>query len=88
MRIMAVFCYSTLGISTSSKNGTHPGILQGTWPTTSLPYTYSIRATGIIDSLEQSNSFPNGLIFVKATNAATIKKHVRHYKISDVSASL
>ena len=85
---MAVFGYSTLGIFTSSKNGTHPGILQGTWPTTSLPHTYSIRATGIIYSPEQSDSFPNGLIFVKATNAATIKKHVRHYKISDVSASL
>ena len=46
-----------------------------------LHYTYSVRIINIIDSLEQSNCFPNGLIFVKATNAAT-KTYVAHYEIS------
>ena len=34
--IIVVSCYGTLDISASYKNGTHPGILQGTWPTTSF----------------------------------------------------
>ena len=45
----------------------------------SLYYTYNIRDTGIIDSLEQSHSSSNDLIFIKATNAAT-KPHKVHYK--------
>ena len=49
------------------------------WPTTFLPLINWIIAN--IDSLEESNSSPNGLIFVKATNAAT-KTHIAHYRIS------
>ena len=64
----------------------HPGIFNTRHIAYNLPSLhniYSIRVTGIVDSLEQSDSSPNGLIFVKATNAATnIKMHISHYKVS------
>lgn len=50
----------------------------------SLCYTYSIRVIGIINSLEQSNSSPNDMIFMKAINAATMM-HIPH---NDVSARI
>ena len=45
----------------------------------SLYYTYSVRVIVIIDSLEESNGSRNGLIFVKATKAAT-RMEVAHVK--------
>ena len=73
MNVMAVSCNSEHDISASSKNGINSvGISQGTYVTYNLPslhYTYSAMVIGIIDSLEQSHSHQNGLIFMKAMNS-------------------
>ena len=67
MRITVISCYGTLDISASSKNGTHLGIFSTRhmiYNFSSLHYTYSERVIDINDSLEQSNSSPNSLIFM------------------------
>ena len=67
MRITVISCYGTLDISASSKNGAHLGIFSTRrmiYNFSSLHYTYSERVISIIDSLEQSNSSPNSLIFM------------------------
>ena len=50
-----------------------------TWPTPSITLSYSVRIIDVIDSLKQSNCFPNGLMFVKATNVAT-KTHIPYVR--------
>ena len=77
-----VSCYGTLDISASYKNGTHPGILQGAWPTSSLPFiTLTAQGSLILLILWSNLILPKCLDICKSSSNAA-KTHIAQYKLT------